>query len=627
MLIVQSKEAKNAAPPRNSWLWIPSLYFAQGLPYVAVMTLSVVIYKRLGISNTDIAFYTSLLYLPWVLKPLWSPAVDIFKTKRHWITSMQLVIAFALAGAGVALQSNSFFAASLAIFWIMAFASSTHDIAADGFYMLGLSQRDQAWWVGLRGTFYRLAMIVGSGLLIMLAGSLEGRNGLASTDIAIRADAQAPVGIFNPTALPPSLPDDELRLVSYPQSLSIRTGTASPAELEATLTQARRWNLAHGFGPPASREMSKSAGPMERFWSRTISAPLSSFLRAHFPRENTGRGNTAGNVGIVYFTLSKQPAHSIPVSFSAKPRGLTRLGIGSADSGFKVVEGERFVFTQENWNQPCMAVIQLDSKVRQAEAVFAPRAGNIPLAWSITLFLMAGLFLAFCLWHTVILPRPVVDVPVVSGKNWAAEFLNTLGSFFKKPGIGPALAFILLYRFAEAQSVKLLAPFLLDGRDAGGLGLSTGQVGFVYGTVGVATLTVGGLLGGFLSARHGLKRMLPLMVCAIHLPNLAFVYLSFAQPQNLVLINGCVAMEQFGYGFGFTAYMLYMLHFAEGPHKTAHYAICTGLMALGMMVPGLFSGWLADIIGYRQFFVWVMLATLPGFLVAFTIKVQPRETI
>lgn len=624
MLSVRSKVTQNAAPARSPWLWIPSLYFAQGLPYVAVMTLSVVIYKRLGISNTDIAFYTSLLYLPWVIKPLWSPAVDIFKTKRQWIVSMQLAIAFALAGTGLALQSNSFFAASLAIFWIMAFASSTHDIAADGFYMLGLLPRDQAWWVGLRGTFYRLAMIVASGLLIMFAGTLEGRNGLASTDIAVCADAGVPTAVANPAAFTAPMSDGDLHLVCQPQSLSIRTGPANPAELDTTLTQARKWNLDHGFGSPPSRETKTSAGPIERFWNRSISQPLASFLRAHFPREKITRANASGNVGIVYFTLSKQPIHAVPVSFSAKPQGLARLGIGSAGSGFKVVEGERFVFTPENWNQPCMAVIQLDPKVSQAEALFAPRAGNIPLAWSITLFLMAGLFFAFCLWHAVILPRPAIDVPVVSGKNWVAEFLDTLGSFFKKPGIVPALAFILLYRFAEAQSVKLLVPFLLDAREAGGLGLSTGQVGFVYGTIGVATLTIGGLLGGFLSARYGFKKMLPIMVCAIHLPNLAFVYLSFAQPENLAVVNGSIALEQFGYGFGFTAYMLYLLHFVDGPHKTAHYAICTGLMALGMMLPGLFSGWLADIIGYRQFFVWVMLATIPGFLVAFTIKVEPR---
>lgn len=406
--------------------WVPSLYFAQGIPYVVVMTLSVIFYKKFNISNADIAVYTSLLYLPWVIKPFWSPFVDMFKTKRQWIVVMQLTISVLLLGLGFVVPAKFFFFGSLAILWVVAFASSTHDIAADGFYMLGLSPHDQTWWVGIRSTFYRLATIFGSGLLVMLAGVLE------------------------------------------------------------------------------------------------------------------------------------------------------------------------------------------------------TKTGNIPLAWSVTFFALGAFFLVCCAWHAMRLPCPTTDVPVRSKAKWSEDFLAAWVSFFKKPGIGSALAFILLYRFAEAQSVKLLSPFLLDARDRGGLGLTTAQLGLTYGTIGVVALTIGGLLGGFLAARHGLKKMLPVMVCAIHLPNLALVYLSYVQPTSQYLIDSSVALEQFGYGFGFTAYMLYLLSFADGEHKTAHYAICTGFMALGMMLPGIFSGHLQEWLGYRHFFLWVMLATIPGFLVAFQIKIDPE---
>jgi len=223
----------------------------------------------------------------------------------------------------------------------------------------------------------------------------------------------------------------------------------------------------------------------------------------------------------------------------------------------------------------------------------------------------------FGVYHRFILPYPVSDKPGESHSipDFIAEFFRTFGSYFRKEKIGFLLLFLLFYRFAESQLVKMVAPFLLDGREKGGLGLTTGQVGFVYGTVGIAALTFGGLLGGMVAARKGLKFWLWWMVLAIHLPDAVFVFLSYAQPDNFWIINLSVAIEQFGYGFGFTAYMLYMIYISRGKHPTAHYAICTGFMALGMMIPGMFSGWLQDIIGYQHFFVWVLLATIPGFLV------------
>ncbi|MFT5515666.1 MAG: PAT family beta-lactamase induction signal transducer AmpG [Rhodothermales bacterium] len=405
---------------RSPWMWIPSLYLAEGLPYVIVMTVSVIMYKNLDLSNTEVALYTSWLYLPWMIKPLWSPFVDLVRTKRFWVVSMQLLIGAGLAGVALTLPTDNFLQYSLAFMWLLAFSSATHDIAADGFYMIGLSQHDQAWFVGIRSTFYRLAMITGQGLLVMLAGYLE-----VST-------------------------------------------------------------------------------------------------------------------------------------------------------------------------------------------------GDVPLAWSLVFYLLAAVFVGFAAWHFVAMPRPAADAPtgLTSVREVYSGFVETFASFFRKPGIGLILAFLLLYRFGEAQLVKMAAPFLLDGAEVGGLGLSTGEVGFVYGTVGIAALTLGGILGGLAAARSGLKAWLWLMVAAINLPNAVYIILSYTLPESFLAVNVAVAIEQFGYGFGFTAYMLYMIYIADGPQKTAHFAICTGFMAAGMMLPGMASGWIQEAVGYQWFFVWVLIATIPGFIVA-----------
>ena len=404
---------------RNPWTWVPSLYFAEGLPYVVVMTLSVIMYKRLGVSNAELAFYTSWLYLPWVIKPIWSPFVDLVKTKRWWIWSMQLLIGGGMAGVALMLPGDLFFRGTLAFFWLMAFSSATHDIAADGFYMLGLGEERQAFFIGIRNTFYRVAMLTGQGLLVMLAGLLE----------------------------------------------------------------------------------------------RTT--------------------------------------------------------------------------------------------------------GRVPLAWSLVFCLLAGLFIGLSLWHKYILPRPVSDSrrADVSVEGILEAVGNTFASFFRKKGIGTALLFMLTYRLGESQLVKLASPFLLDGREAGGLALTTGEVGFAYGTVGVIALLLGGVLGGMALARDGLCRWLWPMALAISLPNAVYLYLAYMMPDSVVVVNACVAIEQFGYGFGFTAYTMYLMQFAEGEYKTSHYAIGTGFMALGMMVPGMISGWIQEQIGYQYFFVWVMICCVPLFLV------------
>jgi len=418
-------ETEHEEHQRQPWLWVPSLYFSEGVPYVIVMTMSVVMYKKLGVSKTDIGLYTSWLYLPWVIKPLWSPLVDMTRTKRGWIVAMQFFISAGLGLAALAVRGRGFFAWSLWMFLVMAFASATHDIAADGFYMLGLSAHGQSWWSGLRSAFYRVAMITGSGWLVMLAGMLEKKG-------------------------------DEAR------------------------------------------------------------------------------------------------------------------------------------------------------------------------AWSLVLLTAAGLFLLFSVWHSVVLPHPAGDGPAPKGRSAAAGFMAAFQSFFQKPGVWMALAFMLTYRFDEAQLSKVLQPFLLDTRQAGGLGLQTGEVGLAYGTIGVLALTCGGLLGGFVAARYGLKKALPCLVCSMYLPKLAFVFLSFLQPRDFRVVCGAVAVEQFGYGLGFVAFMLYLLYFSDGPHRTAHYAICTGFMALGMMIPGMWSGWLADHLGYKRFFLWVICSALPGFVIALRLKVDPQ---
>jgi PAT family beta-lactamase induction signal transducer AmpG len=400
----------------------------------------------------------------------------------------------------------------------------------------------------------------------------------------------------------------------------------SAEEAKVVIDRARAWNRGHGFVPDESAPAPAPKTDIGKsWWTAQVSEPLGAFLKRHFPKPpKSEAAPVAGNVGAIYLWLSKDPGREVAVNLGRKLSGIEYIGFGKSDKGFRLLD-ERFVFNTKNWNQPAMAIIQLDPKLKKdAEVTFVASSGNIPEAWSITLFVVAGLFLAFSCWHSVMLPRPATDGPVVSDRSLIGDFFATLGSFFKKPGILMALAFILFYRFDEAQLGKIFSPFLLDSRENGGIGLSTSQLGLAYGTFGILALTGGGLVGGFLAAKHGLKKMLPIMVLSQYLPKLVFIFLSYTQPENFLAICGCVAIEQFGYGFGFTAFMLYLLYFADGPHKTAHYAICTGFMALGMMIPGMWSGWIADCVGYKHFFVWVLMSAIPGFIIAMSLKIDPQ---
>lgn len=590
---------------RSPWSWIPTLYFAEGIPYVVVMTVSVIMYKRFGLSNTDIALYTSWLYLPWVIKPFWSPFVDILKTKRWWIVSMQLLIGAGLAGVALTLPMPFYLKVSLAFFWLLAFSSATHDIAADGFYMLALDDSQQSFFVGIRSTFYRLAMIAGQGLLIILAGGLEIMTGLEPVNIEINSSNTIQHEV--PSQLNTDMKKDagKLTFVVSPQNLIINTNKISTDSLAKIKKYAHENNVAHGF---IFEEKSVAKKGEQSWWSENVAKPLGEYIQTHFGQKKSmdGRNKLVGNAGIVAIQLNKAPENGKEM--------ILNTSFSDGNKNFSLIEGERLAFNSTNWNKSAYAVIQLDPKLKDnATASFKGTSGNIPLSWSITFFILAGLFVSFFVYHKFVLPRPKSDV----GKSSASpgevlsEFGKTFASFFTKKGIGLAIAFMLLFRLAEAMLVKLASPFLLDGREVGGLALNTQQVGFVYGTVGVIGLTLGGIIGGIVASRNGLKYWLWPMALAITLPNAAYLFLSMVQPESFLWVNIAVTIEQFGYGFGFTAYMLYLIYFSQGENKTAHYSICTGFMALGMMLPGMAAGWIQEQIGYQHFFLFIMICTIP----------------
>lgn len=609
---------------RNPWAWVPSLYFAEGIPYIVVMTVSVIMYKRMGISNTDIALYTSWLYLPWVIKALWSPVVDLLKTKRLWIIMMQVFIGAGLAGVAFTIPVSNFFQYTLAFFWLLAFNSATHDIAADGFYMLGLSEHDQAWFVGIRSTFYRFAMIFGQGILIILAGYIESNSGLPPVELTINSKPSTEITQFiSPDEI--SFPEEtgELKILVYRNEIEINTGSVLKSKVDSVINFAKEWNSSNGFYRAGNETGADAAVEKEEpsWWSRYVAQNLEFFIRKYFaPSEiKTAKTDLTGNIGLVYFKLSgKSPTGEDVVM---------NFGRESGDNSISLVEGTRFVFSKENWDKPAVAVIQLDPKLKgETTTYFVGNAGDIPLAWMITFFILAGLFILFFVYHKFILPYPPSDLPAVRNEraNLFSEFFKTFLLFFNKKKIGLILAFILIYRLGEAQLVKLATPFLLDAQEVGGLALTTGQVGFVYGTIGILFLTLGGIVGGVLAAKHGLKHWIWWMILAINLPDVVYIYLSYSQTTNFLIINLMVAIEQFGYGFGFTAYMLYLIYISDGYHKTSHYAIATGFMALGMMIPGMFSGWLQEIIGYQHFFIWVIISTIPGFIIVKFLDIDPE---
>jgi len=619
--IMNMTDTKKSSLPkqRNPWAWIPTLYFAEGIPYVVAMTVSVIMFKRMGISNTDIALYTSWLYLPWVIKPLWSPVVDLLKTKRWWIVIMQLFIGAALGGVALALPLPGYFQITMIFLWLLAFSSATHDISADGFYMLGLNEHQQTYFVGIRSTFYRIAMITGQGLLIILAGFFETATGLPPIEFNVKTSPSLTHQFVIPEVAQTSKPKEDSYFATFPKEVVITTQNIQKQQLDSIRQLVKDHNYSLGFVTTNKQLTAAQKANTNSWWTSYISDPLKQFLQKHFQnKEIIQANNTAvGNVTVVAVKLNGQP--------EVDKEMILNLKWQSGDKSLQLLEGERLAFTIKNWDQPAYILIQADPKLTIAtEASFKGTSGNIHLAWSITFVLLACMFVLLSFYHRFILPHPTSDRSHNEGhKNILKAYFKTFASFFQKKEIWVILSVLMFYRLGEAQLVKMASPFMLDPRQLGGLGLTTGDVGLIYGTFGIIALTAGGILGGLAAAKKGFRYWLWWMVLAINIPHLAYVYMAYAQPTNYLIICLCATIEQFSYGFGFTAYMLYMIYISEGQNKTAHFAIATGFMALGMMIPGMFSGWLQEIIGYKYFFVWVMLCMIPAMIPIFFVKVKP----
>ena len=366
-----SKSSRN----RNPWSWVPTLYYAEGIPYIMVMVVSVIMYKRLGISNTDIALYTSWLYLPWVIKPLWSPIVDLLRTKRFWIITMQLLIGAGLAGVALTIPAPNFFKYTLAFFWLLAFSSATHDIAADGFYMLGLTEHQQAYFVGIRSTFYRLAMITGQGLLIIVAGYLESSTGLGQIDLNVKTVNNHFIQeTFVDSSITPL--DGELRLLHYPKELKISTAPIPKAQYDSLQSFIEAENIKNGYLVKTQNKISKgNKEETSSWWNKAVVTNLENFIKDNFGKTIVKKSadEKIGNVGIAYFYLSKPPAQDEEI--------VVNLSFNSGDKSIKLIHGTRFVFTKENWNKPAISLFQIDPKLKKESlASFQAISGNITLA-------------------------------------------------------------------------------------------------------------------------------------------------------------------------------------------------------------------------------------------------------
>jgi len=605
----------NKLKKKSPWSWVPSLYFIEGIPYTVVMVVSVVMYKMLGISNTDIALYTSLLYLPWVLKPLWSPIVDNLKTKRWWVLLMQFVLGILFACIALTIPTTNFFKISLAFLWLMAFTSATHDIAADGFYMIGLDEGDQALFNGIRSAFYRVAMLMGQGVFVILVSILINASGMDKVSIevnAVAAGTQVKTVILEDYS---EIPGD-MQLVYAPKSLDIPLEKVSTVYADSVINAVRKWNIAQGQPDPDAPKIAKVKNKKEKIQTEKPKK-FENWLRNNFGVEEAEITEYAGNIGVIYFHLSKAPETDKTV--------IVTFGQDKGDKSIKLVEGVRFEFNADNWDKPVMSVIQLDKKLTDpSNAFFDAESGKVKMAWTVLFFCLSAMFFIFWLAHRLTLPKVEKERKERSVGEAVKDFFSTFGSFFTKDGIGLAIVFLLLFRLGESQLVKLSAPFMLDTREAGGLGLTAGQYGLTYGTIGLLFLTLGGILGGMAVSKSGLKKWIWWFAIMINVPDAVYIFLSYVQPSSLWVIVPCVAFETFGYGFGFTAYMMFMIYIARGEYKTSHYAIATAFMALGMMIPGMMSGWLQEIIGYQHFFIWVVIATIPGFILLKFLKIEPE---
>lgn len=408
--------------------WVPTTWFAMGLPFVALASASSILYKNLGVSDSKIAFWTSLIMLPWTLKPLWGPFLEMYKTKKFFVYSTQIFTGVLFGLVALSLHASSFFSISIAILAIIAFSGATHDTAADGVYLNELDARQQAQFVGWQGAFYNIAKIVSGGLLVYLAGIFENK-----------------IGIVN--------------------------------------------------------------------------------------------------------------------------------------------------------------------------------------AWSIVMLLYGAIMILLGLYNRMVLPSGGEAKTVHSAREAMATLKDVIISFFQKKYIWFGLAFIVLYRFAEGQAIKITPLFFKASRAEGGLGLSTEQIGMLYGVFGAAAFVLGSIAAGYFVSNKGLNRKTLLLLCAIfNIPFAAYTYLAIALPENLYVIGAAVAVEYFGYGFGFVGLILFIMQqIAPGKYKMAHYAFASGLMNLGFMLPSMISGMVSDYLGYKEFFIWVLISTAPSFLVTWLVPLKKVE--
>jgi PAT family beta-lactamase induction signal transducer AmpG len=539
---------------RSPWSWIPTLYFFQGIPYSIVMITSGLIYKTMGISIASFAFWTSLLYLPWAIKPLWSPYIDVVSTKRNWVVWTQFLIGLTFIAVGIAMPFSFFYPLTIAIFALVAVSSASHDIAADGFYMYALDQHKQTFFVGIRSTFYRVAMLTALGLLPVIAGIIQKNTGLESVKFEAQSVLPGDYVPFSTTGIVIPESKGKPTILLFPDNLKVPVYQTGKSELDSA---------------------------------------------------------------VVYIALSSPPpeGETIVVNVSRKS--------GSKDIDISRKQTGRFEFNSTNWDKPVAVSIKVNHNLSGiTTSGFQVTAGNIAFSWTVSLGILGILLLLIALYNKIMLPHPV-ERSRGEKMGWSV-YKEVFVSFFTKRGVVPALVFFLLYRLGESQLVKVATPFLVDSRSSGGIGLTSAQYGIAYGTIGMACLTLGGILGGVTAAKFGLKRLIFLMALCMNIPISVYIYLSYTQPMPGDLsIYLAIALEQFGYGFGFTAYMLYMLHYVgESRFKTAEYAIGTSLMALGMMLPGMISGSMKETLGYQHFFVYVILCSIPGLIAIRFLKID-----
>jgi len=541
----------------SPWAWIPTLYFYQGIPYSIVMITSGLIYKTMGVSIASFAFWTSLLYLPWAIKPLWSPYIDVVSTKRRWTVMTQLLIGVAFIALGLVMPLKIFYPLSLAIFAVIAISSASHDIAADGFYMYALDQHKQAFFVGIRSTFYRFAMLAALGMIPVLAGTVQKNTGLEPVWFEVNTVNHNEFKLPDTSLVIFPGGQEELSVLMWPDKVTIPVFRPGESEIDSTIL----------------------------------------FIALSAPPEE---GET------VVVNVSRQE--------------------GSKDIDLSGSVTGRFEFDAGNWNRPVKVPLKVNHNLRgEASTRFLITAGNISFSWVISLGVLGVVLLLLALYNNFILPHPAENRDAAAAVRGLDAFREVFVSFFTKPGVVPALLFFLLYRLGESQLAKIATPFLVDSRSAGGLGLTSAQYGIIYGTVGMICLTLGGILGGISAARFGLRKLIWLMAIMLNVPSAVYIYLAYAQPMpGDIAIYLCVGIEQLGYGFGFTAYMLYMLHYvANSRFKTAEYAIATSLMALGMMLPGMISGSMKEWLGYEHFFIYIIICSIPGMAVIKFLRIDP----